>query len=221
MDKKTLNTLPNKLLVGTRAKRFRVLMDTAMKMLEEGWFPSITELAAAAGVSRATAYRYFPTQSDLVSYVVDESLGPIKSLQCSQDSVMGRIQAMLAFAYPQLEKHEGALRAALQVSLQQWADVRAGKHAEVPLVRGNRKRLVGASTVAWEGKVPEKDLNRFLHSFSIIYGSEVFLVLKDIWGLELDEMLDIVQWMGKAMVRQMEEDHNLHDLNEGSSNQVK
>jgi len=218
MDKKTLNTLPNKLLVGTRAKRFQLLMDTAMKMLEEGWFPSITELAAAAGVSRATAYRYFPTQSDLVSYVVDESLGPIKSLKCEESTVMGRIQAMLAFAYPQLEKHEGALRAALQVSLQQWADVRAGRHNEVPLVRGNRKNLVGVSTEAWEGKVPEKALTRFLHSFSVIYGSEIFLVLKDIWGLELDEMLDIAQWMGKALVRQMEEDHNLHHLNELDTN---
>lgn len=218
MDKKTynlpLNNLPNKKLVGTRAKTFNALMDTAMHMLEEGWFPSITELAEAAGVSRATAYRYFPTQSDLVAYVVDESLGPIKTWESDEKTVSKRIEGLLHFTYRQLEMHEGALRAALQVSLQQWAATRAQKPTKVPLVRGNRRRLLAMVASPWKDKVSEDDFNRFLHGFSVIYGTEVFLVLKDIWGLELDEIQNVVQWMGKAMVRQFEEEHNLSETND-------
>ena len=37
----------------------------------------MAELAEAAAVSRATAYRYFPSQSALIAAVVDQSLGPI------------------------------------------------------------------------------------------------------------------------------------------------
>ena len=49
-------------------------------------------------------------------------------------------------------------------------------------------------------------LQRVIHAFSLIYGSEVFLVLKDIWGLELDNIQDVTQWMAKAILRQAEED---------------
>lgn len=212
MDKKILKNLPNKELTGTRAKTFKALISSAMQMLEQGWFPSITELAATTGVSRATAYRYFPTQSDLVAYVVDESLGPIQLWDPKEKTAKERISALLKFAYPQLETHEGALRAALQVSLQQWADIRAKKNVEEPLVRGNRKRLVALAAAPLKGKITDNQLERMMYAFSIIYGSEIFLVLKDIWGLERDGIEDVIQWMGRAIVRQVEEDNDLQEL---------
>lgn len=62
-------------LTSARAKTYRLLLASAMALYDEGAFPSITELAAHAQVSRATAYRYFPTQSALISAVVAESTG--------------------------------------------------------------------------------------------------------------------------------------------------
>ena len=101
-------------LTSTRAKTYRLLLASAMTLYDEGAFPSITELAAHAQVSRATAYRYFPTQSALISAVVAESLGPILEWRPQDDDALKRIQQLLTFAYPQMERHEGALRAALQ-----------------------------------------------------------------------------------------------------------
>ncbi len=70
----------------------------------------------------ATAYRYFPTQSDLISATVDASLAPIIAWNPTpEDNTQQRITELLNLAYPQMFKHEGALRGALQVSLQQWA----------------------------------------------------------------------------------------------------
>ncbi|GKX51278.1 TetR family transcriptional regulator [Budvicia aquatica] len=199
-------------LTRARARTQSKLIDTAMGMLEQGWFPSITELATAAGVSRATAYRYFPTQGELVSSIVDESLGPIQRWSPKEDTVGERISALLEFAYPQMEKHEGALRAALQVSLQQWADLRAqrlDKENKALFVRGNRKRLVELAAEPLNGKISNDELARMKHAFSLIYGSEVFLVFKDIWNLDSEQIQNIVQWMGKAIVRQVEEDAGL------------
>ncbi|MFS7183047.1 TetR family transcriptional regulator, partial [Serratia proteamaculans] len=51
-----------KLLTSARARTHHLLLTSAMALYDEGGFPSITELAAYAQVSRATAYRYFPTQ---------------------------------------------------------------------------------------------------------------------------------------------------------------
>lgn len=189
-------------LTHTRARTRKLLLASAMELYDDGAFPSITELAAHAQVSRATAYRYFPTQSALITAVVAESLGPILQWEPNDDDALLRIQQLLAFAYPQMEQHEGALRAALQLSLQQWANATPGEK----FVRGNRKRLLKLAVEPLQDKLPPEALQRVIHAFSLIYGSEVFLVLKDIWGLELSGIQDVTQWMAKAIIRQAEED---------------
>ncbi|GAA3915060.1 TetR/AcrR family transcriptional regulator [Gibbsiella dentisursi] len=186
----------------TRAKTRNLLLASAMALYDDGKFPSVTELAAYAQVSRATAYRYFPTQSALIAAVVAESLGPILEWQPQDNDALKRIQQLLAFAYPQMEQHEGALRAALQLSLQQWANATPGEK----FVRGNRKRLLKMAVEPLDGKLSPDSLQRVIHAFSLIYGSEVFLVLKDIWGLDLAEIQDVTQWMAKAILRQANED---------------
>lgn len=196
-------------LTTIRARTRRLLIDTAMSMYEQGAFPSITEVANAAQLSRATAYRYFPTQSALVSAMVDESLGPILSWQPTQPDARQRIAELLSFAYPRMLQHEGVLRAALHLSLQQWADNRNHPNNEEKLVRGNRKRLLKLAVEPLEGKLEPEALQRVIHAFSLIYGSEVFMVLKDIWHLDEAGIQDVTQWMGKAILLQAETDARL------------
>ncbi|HEN3620411.1 TPA: TetR/AcrR family transcriptional regulator [Yersinia enterocolitica] len=193
-------------LTTIRARTRRLLIDTAMSMYEQGAFPSITEVANAAQLSRATAYRYFPTQSALVSAMVDESLGPILAWQPTQPDARQRITELLSFAYPQMLQHEGVLRAALHLSLQQWADNRSNPNNEEKLIRGNRKRLLKLAVEPLEGKLTPEALQRVIHAFSLIYGSEVFMVLKDIWHLDDAGIQDVTQWMGKAILLQAETD---------------
>ncbi len=175
-------------LTTIRARTRRLLIDTAMSMYERGAFPSITEVASAAQLSRATAYRYFPTQSALVSAMVDESLGPILAWQPTQPDARQRIAELLSFAYPRMLQHEGVLRAALHLSLQQWADARNSdsnnSSNEEKLIRGNRKRLLKLAVEPLEETLAPEALQRVIHAFSLIYGSEVFMVLKDIWHLD-------------------------------------
>ncbi|CFB69900.1 TetR family transcriptional regulator [Yersinia enterocolitica] len=180
-------------LTTIRARTRRLLIDTAMSMYEQGAFPSITEVANAAQLSRATAYRYFPTQSALVSAMVDESLGPILAWQPTQPDARQRIAELLSFAYPRMLQHEGVLRAALHLSLQQWADNRSNPNNEEKLIRGNRKRLLKLAVEPLEGKLTPEALQRVIHAFSLIYGSEVFMVLKDIWHLDDAGIQDVTQ----------------------------
>lgn len=193
-------------LTTIRARTRRLLIDTAMSMYEQGAFPSITEVANAAQLSHATAYRYFPTQSALVSAMVDESLGPILAWQPTQPDAGQRIAELLSFAYPRMLQHEGVLRAALHLSLQQWADNRSNPNNEEKLIRGNRKRLLKLAVEPLEGKLTPEALQRVIHAFSLIYGSEVFMVLKDIWHLDDAGIQDVTQWMGKAILLQAETD---------------
>lgn len=205
-------------LTNLKRRKYNLLIKQAMKLFEKGAFPTVTELATEAQVSRATAYRYFPTQSDLISAVVDESLKPIILWQPEQTSVEERVNELLSFAYPQMFKHEGALRAALLLSLQQWAEERASQSKSETddtvdvstkrekLVRGHRKQILKQVTAPLNDELPVELVEKVNHALSIIYGSEVFMVLKDIWQLENDDVQAVTQWIAKAILNQARAD---------------
>ncbi|MCD1126863.1 TetR/AcrR family transcriptional regulator [Jinshanibacter sp. LJY008] len=204
-------------LTNLKRRKYNLLIKQAMKLFEKGAFPTVTELAVEAQVSRATAYRYFPTQSELISAVVDESLKPIILWQPEQTKVEERVNELLSFAYPQMFKHEGALRAALLLSLQQWAEERASQFkSEVgindviikreKLVRGHRKQTLKQVTAPLNDELPKELVEKVNYALSIIYGSEVFMVLKDIWQLENDDVQAVTQWIAKAILNQARSD---------------
>src|ERR1700688_4026597 len=53
-----------------------LLLRAAASLVEQGKAPSVTEVADVAEVSRRTAYRYFPTQEQLLTEVSLERLRP-------------------------------------------------------------------------------------------------------------------------------------------------
>ena len=113
----------------------------------------MTDVAEAAEVSRATAYRYFPTQAALVQAAVDEALGPILAWRSDSADAEERVEDLLAFAYPRIDEYEATLRAALLQAMDQWSRRRAGTLGdEAPIVRGNRKRAAGERAGAAEGR---------------------------------------------------------------------
>ena len=128
---------------GVRARTRKLLLDTAMQLMQAGRVPSVTDVAEAAEVSRATAYRYFPTQAALVQAAVDEALGPILGWRSDLPDAEDRIDGLLCFAYPRLDEYEATLRAALLQAMDQWSRRRAGTLGdEAPIVRGNRKAVL-------------------------------------------------------------------------------
>jgi AcrR family transcriptional regulator len=183
----------------------KMLLGTAMDMMARGITPTIAELAESAGVSRATAYRYFATQGELISAVVDESLGPILAWRSDATTAAERVDALMRDSYPRLEAYEVPLRAAVQMSLQQKAQARAGLPAtERAFVRGNRIGRLRSAAAPLRAQLDDAQFDRVLQALSLLYGTEVFIVLKDIWHLELDAIVDVVQWAAGAILQRAE-----------------
>ncbi|WP_272663767.1 TetR/AcrR family transcriptional regulator [Providencia sp. PROV110] len=189
---------------GTRKRTYVLLVTTALDLFEKGAMPSVSELALEAGVSRATAYRYFPTQTDLITAVVNESLGPILTWRPQSVKTEERIDELLTYAFPRMFEHEGVLRAALQASLQQWAQGRFTPLSikDKRLERGNRKDILTMVTSPMKSEFPQEIIDKVIRAFSVIYGSEIFLVLKDIWKMEDSQVTELAQWMAKAIMNQ-------------------
>ncbi|MFY2845093.1 TetR/AcrR family transcriptional regulator [Achromobacter ruhlandii] len=188
---------------GPRARMRKILLDAAQRLMAQGLTPSVAELAEHAQVSRATAYRYFPSQSALIAAVVDESLGLILAWDSTAPDAATRVDELLRFAYPRLQAHEASLRAAIQVSLQQHAEASAGRAGNQPrLVRGHRIDILKRAIAPLAGTLTPAQQDRVAQALSLVYGTEVFLVLKDIWGLDQTEVTEVARWTASAIIRQ-------------------
>ena len=128
---------------GPRARTARLMLDTAVQLMQGGMMPSVSDVAEAARVSRATAYRYFPSQAALVQAVVDEALGPILDWRSDATEAGERVRDLFEGAMPRIDAFEATFRAALKLSLDQWAQRQAGTLGSEPeFTRGHRIDLL-------------------------------------------------------------------------------
>lgn len=186
---------------GVRASTFKLLLDTAMDLIQQiGHIPSVAEVAVRSKVSRATAYRYFPSRSALITTVIDASLGPVRQL--AQDSKGGRerVQELFKSTFPRFKEFEPQLRAAAQLALEQWALERAGLLEEEPYRRGHRIRILEHAIAPLAPGLPAAVRNRLHRALSVIYGIEAYVILRDIWGEGDRELERTVLWMADALI---------------------
>lgn len=186
---------------GPRARTRKLMLQAAIQLMQSGITPSVTEVAEAAEVSRATAYRYFPSQAALVQAVVDEALGPILEWKSSDPDPRIRIADLIATALPRIDEFEATFRAALKLSLDQWAQRQAGTLGSEPrFTRGHRVDLLRDVTAPLEKVIAPELRDRLAQALSLVFGVEVLVVLKDIWGLSAEQARDVAAWAGSALV---------------------
>lgn len=186
---------------GPRARMRRHMLATAIRLMQDGFVPSVSDVAEAAEVSRATAYRYFPSQAAMTQAVVDEALGPILAWRSESGDVDQRVAELFTYAFPRMLKYEATHRAALSQSLDQWIRRQAGTLGREPrIVRGNRKGLLRDALTPLKGGVPTQTFDKLTQSLSLIFGIEAIIVLKDIWGLDDEEVRRLAGWAAHALV---------------------
>ncbi len=180
----------------------KIMLDAAMRLMQDGLIPSVSDVAESAQVSRATAYRYFATQASLIQAAVDEALGPILAWTSESQDAEERVTQLVTFAYPRMEFYETILKAALRLALDQWARKHAGTlGSEVPMVRGHRIALLDSAVAPLKGKLDREAFNRLTQALSLIFGTEAFVVLKDIWGLDRNHAQDVALWTCHALIQ--------------------
>lgn len=186
---------------GVKAATFRLLLDTAMALIQQdGHIPSVAEVAARSKVSRATAYRYFPSRSVLVTAIVESSLGPVRAFASSEADGRARVHELFLQTFPRFKEFEPQMRAAAQLALEQWALERAGLLEEEPYRRGHRIRILEHALAPLAPQLPAAVRDRLHRALSVVYGIEPYMILKDIWGLPDREVERIALWMADALI---------------------
>jgi AcrR family transcriptional regulator len=176
-------------------KRTRAeLLRTARQLIQQGGQPTVAEVADLAGISRATAYRYFSTPEEMVREAVLDAVAEAVQLPAGLadgGTVEERLDEMMVQIFRMVADNESVFRTFLASSIT----------SETPIRRsGRRLPWLTEALAPLRGKMPEPEFDRLLHALSLLGGIEAIIVLRDICDLDRDEGEKVVRWAAQAML---------------------
>jgi AcrR family transcriptional regulator len=186
-----------------KARTRAAIVAAAQELQREGTAPTIEQAAERARVSRATAYRYFPTKEALLielSEITD--LAPVKALfeDLTTDDVEERLLLLIDSFDGFVLSEEEHFRTFTRVSLDIW--LRGRRNGEdAPVVReGRRMRWLEAVLAPLDELPPERQ--RLLQAaLALTLGGEAIITMKDVCRLDNDETLAVLRWAARALLR--------------------
>ena len=92
------------------------LLASARKLIESGDTPGVEAVAEASGISRTTAYRYFPTQADLLAAAFPETAATSMLPSPPPSTASDRVDVVVAAIVDVVERTEHQQRAMLRLS---------------------------------------------------------------------------------------------------------
>lgn len=175
----------------------QALVDAARALIVSGVTPTVEEAAAAASISRTTAYRYFPNQRDLLVAAYPEM--ELRSLLGDQppDAIEARLDAVVGEYLRQTIDNETALRAALRLSL----DPQEADREKLLLRQGRVITWLKDALEPLRGRLSEQAVERLVYAIRAAAGIEALVWLCDIAGLSREEAKDLMLWSARALLR--------------------
>jgi AcrR family transcriptional regulator len=176
-------------------------LDAARSLVADGGEPTIAEVADAAMVSRATAYRYFPTQEALLVEVpLDEAAPTVGSLfgAGAPDDAEDRAALVQNALYDLARDNEAQFRIFLRASL-----TRALRDSDGgdPFRGARRTALLAEALAPLSDELTAHEIDRLIAALSMLVGMESMVVLHDVLRLEHNEARELGEWAVRQMVR--------------------
>lgn len=181
------------------------LVAAAKDLARAGGSPSVAEAAEHARVSRATAYRYFPTQESLLLEVGDVSpaVATIEEMlgQFTGDDPQERLAALLDKFGPIVVAEEVALRTALRVYLDTWLEARRSGDTAPKVREGRRMRWLDTVLEPVRRQLTKAQWRRLRAALALTLSIDALVVMKDVAQLDDDEALEVLRWAALALLR--------------------
>lgn len=179
------------------------IVDAAVQLVRDGATPTVAQAAEAAGVSRATAYRYFPTPEDLLIEVatVTPAMQPVEAVlaelgdDADPETRFLRVQETFNAV---VVREEAQMRTALRAYLDNWL---ARRQRGPELREGRRMRWLGRVLEPARGALSAKQRRRLECALALTLGMDGMVVMKDVCRLKDDEARDVLRWAGLVLLR--------------------
>ncbi len=171
----------------------KALVAAAQSLMRAGRQPTVTQAAEAAGISRATAYRYFPAQEMLWAEVALFSMGgPLfpsaAETMTVPEAVANLVRRVGAWTYA----NEQPLRTLLRLSL----DPATGVHRP-----GHRTGWIADALAPARNEIDGRTYKRLSSALTLMLGIDPIVVMRDIAGAAREDALDALEWAARALVQ--------------------
>jgi AcrR family transcriptional regulator len=204
---------------GRMAQKHRTrleLLRAARVLRARGRIPSVSDVADTAGISRTTAYRYFPTQEMLLAEAIAEplidSVTETLAAVAGEGDVVKRVDAVFAKLAPMMIHHEPQLSALLKIALER--SLEEIHERQIPL-------LSARWIVAWDGileplrrKVTPKTYAIMVRALGTLLSVESINVLRDACDLDEQATAMAIRFTARALVQGFKSNLQKGDIDE-------
>jgi AcrR family transcriptional regulator len=184
-----------------RTRTRKDLLQAAARLMKQGRTPSLEDVAAEALVSRATAYRYFPSvEALLVEASFDLSVPDADGLfggDTSTDPV-ARLQRVDTALHDMILANEAPLRMMLMHTLQRG--LRGEDDDALPRRQNRRAPLIEAALKPAAKQFKPAALDTLRKALALVIGTEAMVVFKDVLQLDDAEARKVKRWAIRALV---------------------
>lgn len=183
-----------------RRRTRQALIDTARALRDEGLNPTLAEVAERALVSRATAYRYFPSIEALISETAtDRGMKPLEGFWQPDDDPVEGIGRAANELNRLLIDDEVGLHVMERSFMTVWLE--SGSH-DMPLRPGRRMNYIEPIVDSLKDRLTPAARKRLKQALSIVIGTEALIAVRDIGGASVEEALDSAAWAARSLIRQ-------------------
>lgn len=183
------------------------LIAAGMKLVQAGEAPTVAEVAEAAEVSRRTAYRYFPTQEELLIEVglehTREEIDRVAQESARQKDPEAALDQLVRAVQLSSVRNEKLLRTMVRLSIENRLAIQTSRRDKGRIaVRGRRRvEWIRLALTPVKQKLTKTKFERLVASLTSAIGIEAIIVLRDIHGLEPEKCIDVCRWMARSFLR--------------------
>jgi AcrR family transcriptional regulator len=172
------------------------LVAAARQLVGEGRSPTVEDAAAAAAISRTTAYRYFKNQAELLAEAHPETKTQSLLPKRPPSDIGARVDAVV----------KEITRVVLETEQQQRTMLRLSLDPKTPpeslyLRQGRAIGWIEEALAPLSSRWPKPKVRRLALAVRTTIGIEALVWLTDVAGLSRDEAIKTMRWSAAALVR--------------------
>ena len=182
------------------------LILAGLKLVQAGEAPTVADVAEAADVSRRTAYRYFPTQEELLIEVglehtredldrVAQHSAQLSDPEVALDNLVRAVQGSSV-------RNEKLLRTMVRLSLENRLALQAAKGSGSIGIRSSRRvGWIRQALTPVRSKLTKPRFERLVYALTSCIGVEAVIIMRDVHGLDGEKCIDVCRWMARSFLR--------------------
>ena len=172
------------------------LVAAARGLVVSGITPTVEQAAAAAAISRPTAYRYFPNQRALLAAAHPETAAETLLPADAPEDPAGRLAAVITTFTRMVVESESQQRTMLRLSLE--AD--PAERAALYLRQGRAIGWIEEALAPLRGQLSDEAIHNLVLAIRSAVGIEALSWLTDVAKLSRDEAVGLMSWTAQALL---------------------